>query len=259
MSLYLKQIENIPHFHIIRSAETRLIGDYLKSTEGPYYDIGCGDGGFASTVGLSGVYGVDIDRSALSRLTLGAVYTGAVYASASEVPFRDAFFPTAFSNCAIEHMDGVDGVLKETARVLKPGGTLVFTAPTPFFFRAIEQDDILNGLGLNTQGVIDEYNRFHRHVNILALEDWAQKLEKAGFTIDSFLYYLPGEIGSFVARMDILYTIEGQRVKKELKRLEQEYKAILGGRHMRKTVNEYLKNPHIAKEGTHIIIRAVKR
>ena len=259
MSLYLKQIANIPHFQIIRSAETRLIADFLKGAEGPYYDIGCGDGGFASTVGLSGVYGVDIDRDALSRLKLGAVYTGAVYASASEVPFRDAFFPTAFSNCAIEHMDGIDNVLRETARVLKPGGTLVFTAPTPFFFKAIEQDGILSGLGLNTQAVIDEYNRFHHHLNILGLEDWARKLEKAGFTIDSSLYYLPGEIGSFVARMDILYTIEGQRVKKELKRLEQEYKAILGGRHMRKAVEEYLKDPHIAKEGTHIIIKAVKR
>lgn len=256
---YVDQIKNIPHFHIIRSAETQLIADYLKGTAGPYLDIGCGDGGFASTVGLSGVYGMDIDRSALSRLTLGATYTGAVYASASENPFKDSFFSTAFSNCAIEHMDGVDSVLKETARVLMPGGALVFTVPTPAFFRAIEQDEILSGLGLNTQGVIDEYNRFHRHVNILGLEVWTQKLEKAGFTIDSFLYYLPGEIGSFVARMDILYTIEGQLVKKELKRLEQEYKAILGGRHVRKTVKEYLKNPHIAKEGTHIIIKAVKR
>ncbi len=256
---YIENIKNIPHFNIIRSVETRLIADFLKGLEGPYLDIGCGDGGFASTLGLSCVYGIDIDRSALSKLKLGATYTGAVYASASENPFRGSFFSTAFSNCAVEHMDGLDSVLAETARVLKPGGTFVFTVPTPFFFRAIEQDAILSELGLNNQSVVDEYNRFHRHVNILGLEDWTARLGRAGFTAASSLYYLPGEIGAFVARMDILYTIEGEHVKKELKRLENEYKAIIGGRHVRKRVKEYLKDPHTAKEGTHIIIRAVKR
>lgn len=255
---YLKQIANIPHFQIIRSAETRLIGDFLKGTEGPYLDIGCGDGGFASTVGVSGVYGIDIDREALSRLKLGGACMGAVYASASEVPFKSGFFKTAFSNCAIEHMDGLKSVLKETARVLMPGGAFVFTAPTPAFFKAIEQDDVLRKLGINTQAIIDEYNNFHRHLNILGLEDWRKNLEDTGFAVDSHQYYLPGEIGAFVARMDILYTIEGQGIKKELKRLEDEYKAILGGRAARKAVKEYLKDPHTAREGTHILIKAVK-
>lgn len=259
MKFYLSKISQIPHFLIIRSAETRIVADFLTGTDGPYLDIGCGDGGFASTLGLSGVYGVDIDRSALSRLKLGGAYNGAVYASASENPFRDTFFSTAFSNCAVEHMDGLDSVLAETARVLAPGGTFVFTVPTPFFFRAVEKDGVLSALGLNSQGVIDEYNRFHRHVNILGLEDWTARLGRAGFTVASSLYYLPGDIGAFVARMDILYTIEGERVKKELKRLEDEYKAIIGGRQARKRVKEYLSDPHAAKEGTHIIIKAVKR
>lgn len=258
MKDYNKQIARIPHFHIIRSVETRLIADCLKGAEGPYLDLGCGDGCFASSVGVSGVYGVDIDREALSRLRLGATYAGAVYASASELPFKSEFFNAAFSNCAIEHMDCLESVLKETARALKTGGVFVFTAPTPAFFKAIEQDEVLRKLGLNTQAVIDEYNSFHRHVNILGLEDWRNNLQAAGFTVASHQYYLPGEIGSFVARMDILYTIEGPLVKKELKRLEDEYKAILGGRGARKAVREYLKDPASAKEGTHILIKAVK-
>lgn len=256
---YSKQISKIPHFNIIRTAETRLISDFLKGSDGPYLDIGCGDGGFASTLGVSGVYGVDIDRDALSRLKLGGAYIGAMYASAADVPFRDSFFQTVFSNCAIEHMDGIARVLKETGRVLKPGGVFIFTAPTPVFFAKIESDEILKGLGLNTKGVIDEYNRFHRHVNILGLEDWRARLGAAGFEVGSHLCYLPGEIGAFVARMDILYTIEGQHIKKELKRLEQEYNSLLGGRGARKAVKEYLNDLHSAKEGTHIIIKAVRR
>ena len=258
MKNYIDRINNIPHFHIIRSAETRLIGDYLKGTEGPYLDIGCGDGGFASTVGVSGVYGIDIDREALSRLKLGGAYTGAVYASASDVPFKSGFFKTAFSNCAIEHMDGLKSVLKETGRVLMPGGGFVFTAPTPAFFKAVEQDEVLRKLGINTQAIIDEYNNFHRHMNILGFEDWRINLEAAGFAVAAHQYYLPGEIGAFVARMDILYTIDGQRIKKELKRLEDEYKAILGGRGARKAVKEYLNDPYSARDGTHILIKAVK-
>ena len=258
MKDYNKQIAHIPHFHIIRSAETRLIGDYLKGTEGPYLDIGCGDGGFASTVGVSGVYGIDIDREALSRLKLGGTYAGAVYASASEVPFKSGFFKTAFLFFSIEHMDGLKSVLKETARVLMPGGEFVFTAPTPAFFKAVEQDEVLRKLGINTQAIIDEYNNFHRHVNILGFEDWRKNLEAAGFAVDSHQYYLPGEIGAFVARMDVLYTIEGERIKKELKKLEDEYKALLGGRGARKAVKEYLNDPYSAKDGTHILIRAVK-
>ncbi|MEM7305892.1 MAG: methyltransferase domain-containing protein [Planctomycetota bacterium] len=48
----------------------------------------------------------------------------ALNARAEDVPFDDATFDLAFSCCAFEHVDDLDGVIAETRRVLRPGGVL---------------------------------------------------------------------------------------------------------------------------------------
>lgn len=255
---YFSKINNIHHFHIIRSAESRLLGDYLRGTEGPFLDLGCGDGLFAAMLGLKGdIYGVDIDEKALETAVKSGFYKKALKASATETIFKNDFFNTVFSNCAVEHMDGLSDVFKEVRRVLIPGSIFVLTVPSSRFMDVIKTNEMLRGIRLNTDAAITEYNRFHHHVNIFSQEQWAEILDKAGFKVLVSENYLPGEIGQFVMCMDMLYTVEVPGSKELLKKLEKKYKS-LSGLSFRRRVNRYLKRPHGHEVGTHLIIKVEK-
>lgn len=253
---HLKSIKCIPHFYIIRSVESRLLSDYIDKNEGPFLDLGCGDGNFGRTLDLKEVYGIDIDENAIKR-NVNHGYVEVVLANASRTSFPDSFFATVFSNCAVEHMAGLNDVLKEVRRVLKVGGEFVFTVPSSRFLQVLKADEILEKVGLNSDDRLVEYNRFHHHVNILGLEEWKGILEGAGFKFLGHEYYLPGEIGSFVIRMDMLYTLDSPGSKELLKKLEKKYRSI-SALPFRMKCKRYITNPHNGEPGTHLIIKAGK-
>lgn len=256
-SEYLKSIRHIPHFYIIRSVESRLLSDYIDKNGGPFLDLGCGDGNFGRTLGLKQVYGIDIDDKAVREAAKGGCYKELLIANASQTSFSDAFFGTVFSNCAIEHMDRLSGVLKEVRRVLKDRGEFIFTAPSSKFLQVLKDDEILKGAGFNSDDSIDKYNEFHHHVNILDLKEWKEILEAAGFKLLEYEYYLPCGIGSFVARMDMLYAVEAPGSEELLNKLEKKYRSI-SGLPFRMKCNRYIANPHTDEPGTHLIIKAEK-
>lgn len=253
---YLKTIRHIPHFYIIRSVESRLLSDYIDKNKGPVLDLGCGDGHFGRTLDLREVYGIDIDENAI-KSNINNGYIEAMLAHASRTPFSDSFFATVFSNCAVEHMDGLNDVLKEVRRVLKEGGKFIFTVPSSRFLQVLKADKILETVGLNSDDRIVEYNKFHHHVNIFGLEEWKRILEDAGFRFLEHEYYLPGEIGSFVTRMDMLYTVDSPGSKELLKKLEKKYRYI-SGLPFRMKCKRYIASPHSSEPGTHLIIKAEK-
>jgi ubiquinone/menaquinone biosynthesis C-methylase UbiE len=49
-------------------------------------------------------------------------------------PFPSNYFASGFSNSALEHIPHIDEVLKETARVLKPGAPFYFCVPNTRYF-----------------------------------------------------------------------------------------------------------------------------
>jgi SAM-dependent methyltransferase len=54
---------------------------------------------------------------------------GAVTGSLDAMPFEDSRFDTILCNAVLEHVEPVDAVMKELARVLKPGGHAVLAVP----------------------------------------------------------------------------------------------------------------------------------
>jgi len=255
---YLNQINNIPHFYIIRTAESRLLSDSLEGSAPPSLDLGCGDGRFAATLGLEGdIYGVDIDEKALDTAVKSGFYKKASKAYATDTGFEDGFFNTVFSNCAVEHMNGLPDVLNEVCRVLKPDGVFVLTVPSTRFMDAVKADKVLAKVGLNTDAAIAEYNTFHNHVNVYSPEQWAVMFDEAGFKVLTSEYYLPREIGQFVVRIDMLYTVEAPGSKELLNEQEKRYKS-LSGMPFRSRVSKYLKNPHGGVEGTQLIMKVKK-
>jgi SAM-dependent methyltransferase len=242
---------------MIRFVESRLLSDYLVKTEGPFLDLGCGDGTFRTSLDLRDVYGIDIDEQAIKNLRKDGYYREAHHASASKIPFPDGFFPTVFSNCAIEHMDRLDIVLLEVRRILKEKGNFIFTIPTKRLFEVIMKDPILIKNGFVDPDTLNAYNRFQHHVNIFDLEAWNEKLEHAGFRVVNHKYYLPRWLGRFVARMDMLYGIGGPDAKNLIDKLERRYRSS-AGLPLRIYFYHYLRGLRGTNSGTHLMIVAEK-
>jgi ubiquinone/menaquinone biosynthesis C-methylase UbiE len=102
-------------------------------------DIGC-DWGYACLrlwqMGADS-WGIDIDQDSIEFGRKLAQSNGArvslQYANARQLPFPDAYVDSAVSIETIEHVPVADRarVFAEAARVLKPGGLLVISTPSP--------------------------------------------------------------------------------------------------------------------------------
>ncbi|MDQ2786208.1 MAG: bifunctional 2-polyprenyl-6-hydroxyphenol methylase/3-demethylubiquinol 3-O-methyltransferase UbiG [Chloroflexota bacterium] len=95
-------------------------------------DIGCGGGFLAEEfAALAGdVTGIDpsaptIVQAAAHAKEAGLAITYRV-ASGETIPFADASFDIVYCCDVLEHVDDLDRVIAETARVLKPGGVYLF-------------------------------------------------------------------------------------------------------------------------------------
>jgi SAM-dependent methyltransferase len=102
-------------------------------------DIGCGSGRttlrIAHRAGCS-VQGVDIHEAAIAEARLAAEREGLTSRATFEridaskpLPVDDAAFDALICIDAINHLPNRPAVLKEWARILKPGAVLVFTDP----------------------------------------------------------------------------------------------------------------------------------
>jgi anaerobic magnesium-protoporphyrin IX monomethyl ester cyclase len=254
---YFEKICNIPHFALIRAVESRLVSNHMDKDKGPFLDLGCGDGTFGKSLDLKDVYGIDLNEDVIKAVANDGYYRKVLLASASEIPFQEGFFGTVFSNCALEHMDDIDRVFEEVRRVLVEKGEFVFTVPLANFMDVLKSDTLLNKLDLNTNEVINEYNRIHHHVNILDVETWKRKIESAGFVLSSRRYYLPEPFGSFVVRMDMLYTIRTVEARKTLKEEEKKYFSS-SNLSFRVSMWRHAGNPRATGNGTHALFKAVK-
>jgi SAM-dependent methyltransferase len=99
-------------------------------------DLGCGDGklmrilleaaGAAPTL-----VGVDPDPLETRDAAGSGVYRRVHTVPGDRVPEPDASFDFVFSNSVLEHIDELEPVMAETARLLRSGGTFLFTVPSP--------------------------------------------------------------------------------------------------------------------------------
>jgi 2-polyprenyl-3-methyl-5-hydroxy-6-metoxy-1,4-benzoquinol methylase len=99
-------------------------------------DAGCGDGAYLEAIGASRtppkrLAGTDISERMLETARRTAARSGVepelVRANLEELPFGDGEFDVVLSTQVIEHLLDQAAGLRELARVLAPGGTLVIT------------------------------------------------------------------------------------------------------------------------------------
>lgn len=107
----------------------RLLGEHT----GSLIDVGCGTGSYAAALAERGwdVTGVDISEDMLRLARARGVHT--MHADATHLPFADASFDAAISLFTNTDVDDLAAVVREIARILRPGAPLVYVAVHPCF------------------------------------------------------------------------------------------------------------------------------
>jgi SAM-dependent methyltransferase len=121
------------------SAEIDRLG---LSLQAQILDVGTGTGAnlrLLKELGFTAVEGVDPSPEAkrfCAAKGLGTVTSG----DACAIPFEDNQFDLVMATDVIEHVDDDALALREVARVLRPGGTLLLTVPTFLSLWGVQDD-----------------------------------------------------------------------------------------------------------------------
>jgi len=117
----------------LESETWQTIVDLLGEGDGMLVDVGCGTGSYAAALADLGwtVTGVDVSEDMLRRAQEKGVET--VRADATELPFADDSFDAAVSVFTHTDVDDFAGVVREVARVVRPGGAFVYIGVHPCF------------------------------------------------------------------------------------------------------------------------------
>ncbi len=190
--LLWQHLKDLPYFRaLLRAVEARYYED-LSLTE-PVLDLGCGDGHFASLAltNCPPMVGVDPWWSPLTKAVERGVYRYAIQCLGANLPFAASYFNTVISNSVLEHIPDLEVVLRETARVLRPGGTLIFCSPSENFLPFLSISSALRRVKLRRLGQSYEsfFNRISRHHHCDDPATWIARLERCGFQTERWWYY----------------------------------------------------------------------
>ena len=166
------------------------------STEDRVLDIGCGNGRFVVVKKPSCKEIVGLDAGAhFAPESIDTV--DLARGDVRVLPFADGSFDKAYSLDVLEHLteEGVEAMLREARRVLRPGGNLflyshvMMSSKIAVFQRGVNRlVQWLDKLGLVDNQPERERKSDHRNA-LTSYEQLDVVLEKAGFRIEAIRYY----------------------------------------------------------------------
>lgn len=168
-----------PSLGLWRAAEVAVLRQVQY--ERPVLDLGCGDGLVTSLVMSRVEVGLDPDETVLERAAQRGIYERFEPVCAEAMQLPAGSIGTVLSNSVLEHLPGLDDVLESVARVLRPGGRLVFTVPTEAFS---------NCLALPFSGYAAWRNSRLAHLNLWSVARWTEELERVGLQAEDVRPYL---------------------------------------------------------------------
>ncbi len=187
------QLRSLPYFRaLLRAVEADFYRDFELAS--PIYDLGCGDGHFASLVFKTKLdVGLDPGMVSLREAKEWGVYKDLVRSNGDRTPFAKRHFASAISNSVLEHIPDLQDVLNETARVTQSGALFLFCVPNHRWQENLSVSSFFHRLGLHglARAYVRFFTRISRHVNMLSPEEWQQRLEQAGFELENWWHYFP--------------------------------------------------------------------
>jgi SAM-dependent methyltransferase len=131
---------------------TQQLLDWIPDDSPVFLGIGCNTGGLEALIMRkrkgSIAYGIDICAEAIERAVRKGIL--ARVGTAEVLPYKDNFFDIVILSEILEHVFNPRLVLKESLRVLKPGGLIIGSVPHP--------------RGLNTKKRPIEKHEYHARV-----------------------------------------------------------------------------------------------
>lgn len=184
-------VKELPFFRgLLRSVEARA---YMTiDIEPPVLDLGCGDGHFVTTAFEKKIdVGIDPWKNPIKEAIKYNGYKSLICGSGYQLPFSDGSFRSCISNSVLEHIDGVDNVLKEISRVLKKGSLFVFCVPNHNFLKNLSISNCFDKIGLSTLADLyrNFFNQISRHKHSDSPDIWIKRINSAGFEIERYWHY----------------------------------------------------------------------
>jgi SAM-dependent methyltransferase len=177
------QLRDLPYFRaFLRAVESSYYQDLHLPA--PVYDVGCGDGHFASlTFDQKIDVGLDPWHGPIHEAKKFNAYKSLVEADGAKSPFPSGYFASGFSNSVLEHIPHIEAVLAETARVLKMDAPFYFCVPNT---RYLSELSISRALG---EGYTEWFRKISRVHHADEPEVWKERLEHTGFELVRWWHY----------------------------------------------------------------------
>lgn len=133
--LWAESYPPLPHNPLMRAEQEALLALCPDVTDKRVLDLACGSGRYgliAKQRGAAFVVGCDLSGAMLARAPLDL----RVRADMMRLPFAPGSFDVVVSGLAVGHADDLDAWMRGIARVLAPGGQLVYSDFHPDAARA---------------------------------------------------------------------------------------------------------------------------
>jgi ubiquinone/menaquinone biosynthesis C-methylase UbiE len=174
-----------------RAVEVDVLRGFVPST-GTILDLGCGDGKLTSilykqiaTPNLI-VVGIDGDKDETQQAAKIPLYRRVHTCWASNIPEDAESFDHVISNSVLEHIKDIDATVAEVARLLKRGGTFVFTVPSPGFHRCLYGP---LGRYSSRDVYLREIDKRLAHYRYWNTEEWQVLLARFGLVVEQYAEY----------------------------------------------------------------------
>lgn len=187
MDYFERYLQVAPFSHALwRSQEAKYISRI--NTRRPILDVGCGFGEFAGVFFDQSVeMGVDVNKQDLIQAAGRARYSKLILSDARHLPFENNTFHTVLAVSTLEHIRSAHQVMTEIYRVLKKGGTLIFSVPTSEIKSHFTVARFFRYLGLSflEDAYVNGFHKAFKHETVLSNDEWLMMVKDAGFTLVS--------------------------------------------------------------------------
>ncbi len=206
LRLALRAHPHQPAIALWRATEFAMLRDVTIAA--PVLDLGCGTGEVARSVLRSHwpVDGLELVANEARVANTSGVFRAVMRADGTRLPVASAAYGAVYSHSVLEHIPSDLDVVREAARVLRPGGRLVFTVPAPAFADRIESESGSDALTAT--------NARLGHFHYRSLEEWTAHLHRFGLTVVASRGHLPDATQRTWRRLDELMVrrVGGRRV-----------------------------------------------